>query len=455
MKLSFLYQTFDSVLKEKDREVRSVVIDSRIVQPGDIFFAIEGPNFDGHDFAQAALQQGALAAVVSRTSLKGPRFIQVKDTVEALGYLAKQWRARIDPHVLAITGSSGKTTVKELTAAILRHVYGPGKVLANLGNLNNHLGLPLTLLRLREAHQWAVVEMGMNHPGEIRYLTGLAKPDIALVNNILRVHVGGGFNSLTDIARAKAEIWEGLPQDGIAVIPEDSPSYKYLRIAAEGHLIRTFGTLKSKIYATEVKQKEFGSSCCLHTPKGEIQIALPLPGSYNIHNLLAACALLIDLPGMSLEGIAQGLQQYKNQPGRWCVSNLSNDSVLIDDTYNANPDSMKAVLDVLACNPGKTVFVMGDMAELGEAALKMHEEVGEYAKLRGIDYLLGFGELTQRAVCAFGEKGIHFKDIEQLILKLYQLMADPCSVLVKGSRFMRMERICQTIRTEFTKNNRE
>ncbi|MCV2503082.1 MAG: UDP-N-acetylmuramoyl-tripeptide--D-alanyl-D-alanine ligase [Neisseriaceae bacterium] len=446
MKLSFIYNTFNQFNKFPDEEVGNIVINSRIAQKGDVFFAIKGENFDGHQFIKDVLDKGVLAVVASDSTIQNDKIILVDDTVKALGLLAQKWREKINPHVLGITGSSGKTTVKELTATILQSIYGQDKVLSTQGNLNNHLGVPLTLLKLSESHHFAVIEMGMNHFGELSYLTQIAKPNVALINNVLRAHIGCGFESVEDIALAKSEILEGLDDSGIAVLPKDSPQFELLLQKAGQHLIRTFGLESADIYATDIKTEALFSECIVHTPIGVAKIHIPLPGLHNVNNVLAVFALLIDIPDIQLKEIAKSLNNYQSKPGRFFISHLNNGSSLIDDSYNANPDSMKAALSVLANMPNQKIFVMGDMAELGDNTQAMHQEIGKYAKQIGIDYLLAIGDMSRLAADSFGNHAEHYENKHDLLLRLKELLHDNSSILVKGSRFMKMEEISQEIK---------
>ncbi|QRN40978.1 MAG: UDP-N-acetylmuramoyl-tripeptide--D-alanyl-D-alanine ligase [Neisseriaceae bacterium] len=446
MKLSFIYNTFNQFNRFPDVEVRNIVTDSRIAQQGDVFFAIKGVNFDGHQFIDDVLSKGVLAVIASDSTVKNDKIILVDDTVKSLGLLASKWRQEINPYVLGITGSSGKTTVKELTATILKSIYGQDNVLWTQGNLNNHLGVPLTLLKLSAAHRFAVIEMGMNHFGELSYLTQIVKPNIVLINNILRAHIGCGFKNLEGIALAKSEVLQELDDAGTAVLPKDSPQFEFLLQQAAGHLVRTFGLESGDIYTTNIKTEAFFSECTVHTPIGIEKIHIPLPGVHNISNVLAALALVTGIPDIQLIDIINSLSLYQSKPGRLFISRLNNGSDLIDDSYNANPDSMKVALSVLANMPNQKIFVMGDMGELGANAQVIHQEIGQYAKQIGVDYLLAIGNMSLFAVDGFGHCAEHYQNKHDLLVRLEKLLCENSSILVKGSRFMRMEEISQSIR---------
>jgi UDP-N-acetylmuramoyl-tripeptide--D-alanyl-D-alanine ligase len=365
--------------------------------------------------------------------------ITVADTRLALGALASGYRAGFSLPLVGITGSNGKTTVKEMLSAILRAHAGADAVLATAGNFNNDIGLPLTLLRLNDAQRYAVIEMGMNHPGEMRYLTGLARPDVALVNNALRAHLGG-FASLSEIARAKAEIFEGLSAQGTAVINGDDAHAELFRAAAAPRRVLSFGLKSGDVHAASYNLGVDGSTVCMRTPGADINLRLPAPGEHNVRNALAAAtvALALDVPAAA---IARGLMDYSGVKGRLQKCSAANGATLLDDSYNANPDSMKAGLEVLARMRAPRWFVMGDIGELGETAPELHAEVGAAARELGIEMLLTLGPLSRNAAAAFGPRAQSFEQIEPMLAYLDQTLPATASVLVKGSRFMRMERV--------------
>lgn len=428
------------VLIGKDAWVMRVVTDSRNIRPGDLFIALRGQRFDAHDFVTAALRQGAVGAMVDASYVgQISASIQVDDTRLALGRLAHGWRCRFSLPLVGITGSNGKTTVKEMLVSILQRVGKADEVLATRGNLNNEIGLPLTLLELRETHRYAVVEMGMNHPGEIDYLTRIARPHVALVNNALRAHLGN-FTSTVDIAHAKAEIFNGLNRAGFAVINQDDAHLNVFTKATMGHSLLRFGLSSGDIYARDLALLPDSSRFTVITPQSALKVALSVPGKHNVYNALAtiALALALDIPN---DLIVAGLAAYQGMKGRLMRCRAVNGATIIDDTYNANPDSMKAGLDVLANAPSPRVFIMGDIGELGRFAPDLHAEVGAYAREKGIDTLLTLGHQSYYAATSFGEEATHFDSLEALLAWLACQLSPSATVLIKGSRFMRMERI--------------
>ena len=437
--LSFVADAFKATLPCADFVVGKITTDSRTAQKNDVFFALLGDNFDGHDFVDEVLSRGAVC-VVSRADCVGKSgCLKVADTLAALGKLAHAWRNK-NPQVsvLAITGSSGKTTVKEMTAAILRRKFGENAVLATQGNLNNHIGLPLTLLNLRKNHQYAVLEMGMNHFGELDYLTHIAKPNIALINNALNAHIGNDFNGVTDIAKAKSEIYAGL-NNGMAIYPFDDANKSIFQAACGANPQRTFGIKNGDIFADNVQLHPTKSEFSLNIKGQQVSVQLPAAGLHNVLNATAAAALCADF--VSPDEMAQGLADYQPVGSRLRMINKDFGIRIIDDTYNANPDSMKAAIDVLAAFPTPRIFVMGDMGELGTQATDFHAEIGKYAKNKGIEYALFTGELSQNAADAFGENGKWFDNKNALTEYLKSLITPQTTVLMKGSRFMKMEEV--------------
>lgn len=437
-----------------DLEFCCVGTDSRAIKKGQLFVALKGENFDGHEYALQSLEQGASAVLVAQASNASPAVV-VKDTRLALGELAAHWRAKFDMPVVAITGSNGKTTVKEMLAAILKVAAGEDEgVLATQGNLNNDIGLPLTMLNLGEQHRYAVLEMGMNHTGELSYLTHLAKPNVALVNNAGTAHIGE-LGSVEAIAKAKGEIFEGLAEDGMAIINADDVFADLWKKLAEEYKQMTFGlNAKADVTAKYVLQAS-SSEVELLTPVGSVEFSLPAPGLHNVRNALAAASAALAL-NVTLDDIAKGLSSFAGVKGRLQAKQGFAGAKLIDDTYNANPMSMKAAIDVLKASAGQRIFVMGDMGELGADAPKMHAEIGTYAKDAGIEKLFAFGTLTKNAVSAFGMNATHFDTVETLADALKQNMGAEVTVLVKGSRSMKMERVVDAVQlVQTNKNNGE
>jgi UDP-N-acetylmuramoyl-tripeptide--D-alanyl-D-alanine ligase len=418
-----------------DAAITAVSTDTRKLPAGCLFVALKGPRFDGHRFAAKALEQGAAAVMIEAgAELSVSPALVVDDTLQALGRLAAWHRSRMPAKLAAITGSNGKTTVKEMLAAILVAEVGADAVLATVGNLNNDIGMPLTLLQLTPAHRYAAIEMGMNHPGEIAYLTQLARPDVALVNNALRAHLEG-LCSVEAVARAKGEIYAGLKDDGIALINADDPHADLWHGLAGQHAVMSFGFAEN----ADVRIVQGG----LATPVGQIALNLQVPGEHNLRNAAAAASLALVLH-VSSASIAKGLADYVGVKGRLQAHACILGASLIDDTYNANPDSVLAAVQVLAARPGKRILVLGDMGELGPDAAYLHREVGERARAAGIDRLLCLGEMSINAVAAFGKNGMHFERIEELLAEIECALAPEVTVLVKGSRFMQMERVVKS-----------
>ena len=412
-----------------------VSTDSRSLKPNELFVALRGERFDGHDFLAAVAQRGAVGAMVDRRCT-GPfplPVVIVEDTRQALGALARAWRRRFSPALVAVTGSNGKTTVKEMLAAILRTHAGERAVLATSGNLNNDIGVPLTVLRLRGEHRWCALELGMNHRGEIAYLAGIAAPTVALVNNAQREHLEF-MNSVEEVAAENGSVYQALAADGVAVVNADDAHAAYFKRRADPHRVLDFG-LDGAAVTGRYELKHLSSEIRIRTPQGETGATLAIPGLHNVRNALAAaaCALAAGVPAGS---IGPGLSAFRPYTGRLQVKQGAGGRTIIDDTYNANPDSVRAAIDVLASCPGPTALVLGDMGEVGSQGPQFHREVGDYARAKGVDRLLALGEATSHAVAAFGPGARHFDALDDLVDAL-----EAKTVLVKGSRFMKMERV--------------
>jgi UDP-N-acetylmuramoyl-tripeptide--D-alanyl-D-alanine ligase len=444
MRLSEAAAMLGAPFSGMDAEMLRVSTDSRTIQPGDLFIALRGEKFDGGSFAVQALKQGAAGVVLEHA--QAPEIkdaIRVDDTRLALGKLAAAWRARFRLPVVAITGSNGKTTVKDMLASILRVETGSdAAVLSTEGNLNNDIGLPLMLLRLREMHQYAVFEMGMNHAGEIDYLTRLARPDVAVVNNAMTAHIGF-LGSVEAIARAKGEVFSGLTDAGIAVFNADDPHAWVWRELNTRRSVIEFGIKNPAAVQGQFEPTDFGAALTLTLPNASLDIALHVPGEHNVMNALAAAASAFALD-ISLRSIVAGLSGFTGVKGRLQKKAALHGSTFIDDTYNANPDSVKAALAVLARQPGKKVLVLGDMGELGSDAAAMHAQAGLAARTAGVSRLLALGDMTKEAVGAFGAGAMHFERIQELLAELENELTADTTVLVKGSRFMQMERVVQS-----------
>lgn len=412
-----------------------VSTDSRSLRDGDLFVALRGERFDGHGFLKAAASAKAAAAMVDskyRGEYPVPALV-VEDTKRSLGDLARYWRARFAPALIAITGSNGKTTVKEMLAAILRRHAGDEAVLATRGNLNNEIGLPLTLLGLRHAQRWCAIELGMNHKGEIAYLAGIARPTVALVNNAQREHLEF-MRSVEEVAAENGSVYEALAADGVAVINADDPHAAFFRARAGQRRTVQFG-LEQGMVTGRYQLERLSSGIRLRTPAGEADATLAIPGIHNVRNALAAAACAYAV-GIAPRTIAEGLTQFRPYTGRLQVKKAASGATVIDDSYNANPDSVRAAIDVLATCPPPTALVLGDMGEVGERGSEFHREVGEYARAQGVTQLLGMGEATRETVAAFGQGARHFAGVEELVSQI-----EAKTILVKGSRFMKMERV--------------
>lgn len=445
MMLSEIASALNASIKGADVNITSVGTDSRSIVSEQLFVAIKGQHFDGNDFAPEAIKLGAAAALISDEHSNASPAILVKDTRIALGTLAHYWRNQFTLPVVAVTGSNGKTTVKEMIASILH--LAKGNVLATKGNLNNDIGVPLTLLNLRSEHRCAVIEMGMNHLNEIRYLSNLARPQVAVVNNAGTAHIGE-LGSREAIAQAKGEIFEGLGADGTAVINADDDFVAYWFSLNQGRNIITFGLEKSADVTAEYTSRDTHTHIRLKTPEGAIAFDMKALGKHNVSNALAASAVAVAL-GIPNQLIAEGLAAFNAVQGRLYFYTGHQQATVIDDTYNANPDSMKAAIDVLVTQGNaaakKLIFVMGDMAELGHQSSAMHVEVGQYAKAKNLTHLFSFGDMSQQASTVFGRGGQHFTSLDALVAAIKaEMQVDTC-VLVKGSRSMKMERIVNAI----------
>lgn len=445
MMLSEIAKALNAQMIGEDVKVESVGTDSRHIAKGQLFVAIKGESFDGNKFASEAIAQGAAAALVSEVNGNVSPFILVKNTRLALGELARYWRKKMSLPVVGITGSNGKTTVKGMVTSIL--TVAKGSVLSTKGNLNNVIGMPLSLLNIRATHAYAVIEMGMNHLGEIRYLTNIACPQVALVNNAGVAHIGE-LGSREAIAQAKGEIYEGLADDGIAIINANDRFAQYWKSLNTHRKVITFGLDVEADVSAQYEMQNNHILMHLKTPEGTTQLNLGLLGEHSVSNALAASAVAVAL-GISNDVIVNGLSQFHGVQGRLNLVAGIADSLVINDTYNANPDSMKVAIDVLASKRGSNkttlIFVMGDMAELGVDAESMHAEIGEYAKHKGISYLFSIGKLSQLACVAFGKHGQHFETFASLVDVVKTHMSSEACVLVKGSRFMQMERVVNAI----------
>ncbi len=430
---------------EPSVRVTGVCTDTRSIAPGELFVALRGERFDAHAFIGDAQAAGAAAVLFDRW-VEGirPPAIRVDDTRRALGEIARGWRSRFDVQVVTIAGANGKTTVKQMLAAVLAEAYGEDGRLATQGNFNNDVGVPLTLLRLRASHRAAAIELGTNHPGEIAWLAAVARPDIALVNNAQREHQEF-LDGTEGSARENGASIAALRDRGIAVFPGDDEQAPLWRTLAGPRRRIEFG-LEDALQRFEVAASAHAESAQFEMRVGEARatVRLPVDGLHNVRNALAAAACAHAL-AIDAATIARGLERFVPATGRLVRRRGTGGAALIDDTYNANPDSVRAAIDVLAGCRGLRVLVLGDMGEVGERGPQFHREIGAYARERGVERLLALGAASADAVDAFGAGAAHHADVDSLVASAAALMGDGVTVLVKGSRFMRMERVVDAL----------
>ena len=425
-----------------DQAFDGVSTDTRTLRQGELFIALQGPNFDGCDYVGQARSKGAAGAVVSRLVDEAIAQIAVEDSRRALGELGAAWRRQLSPVVVGVTGSNGKTTLKELTAACLATA---APTLATQGNLNNDIGVPLMLTRIEAQHRFAVIEMGANHAGEIAYLTALARPDIVVITNAGDAHLEG-FGSRDGVARAKGEILCGEARPRVAVLNADDHYFAYWSKLVEDTQLITFGIdAEADVYARNIVAAAGGSCFELHMPGGEIDVTLALSGRHNVRNACAAAAIALAV-GIDIADIRSGLESVTPVAGRLRRVAGIGGVTIYDDSYNANPVSVVAAAEFLAALPGDNLIVLGDMGELGDDAARLHAETGAKLRDAGVSRLLATGELSRNTVEAFGEGASWHRDIDDLTAQLKSELAAGMSVLVKGSRFMQMERIVNALR---------
>jgi UDP-N-acetylmuramoyl-tripeptide--D-alanyl-D-alanine ligase len=428
------YQGDVTLLKKK---IKHISINSYEIHKGDLFIGIKGKTFDGDVFASEALQKGAIAAIVASKQEALKNKIIVKNGREALGKIAQYWKAQSKIPLVAITGSNGKTTTKEMVASIVsRHLKSKKKLFISQGNYNNDIGLPLSLLNIKKTQKCAVVEMGMNHKGEISYLSKIARPDVAVITNIAEAHIEF-FGSKKGIAKAKSEIFQGLKKNGVAIINRDDEFYSLMKNAAQTKNIISFGLDKKADVYLYKKLKKISH---IRTTKGQIDISFKLQGEHNLKNALAAIASSIALK-IPLKTIKKGIEAIKPVQGRLEVKKGLNGVMLIDDTYNANPESMRAAIDVLADQKGNKILVIGDMGELGKKAAQYHASIGTYINKKKILNVVGIGPLTKYTIDKCKGDAKWFSNKKELIRYVKSKIAKDSSVLVKGSRFMKMEEV--------------
>jgi len=440
--LSNAAKTVHGQLHGEDRAFSGISIDSRTLRDGELFFALQGPNFDGCDFVQSARDRGAAAAVVPARIKTELAQIEVADTRRALGEFGTAWRKQQDVTVVGITGSNGKTGTKELVHACLSR---QAPTLATHGNLNNELGVPLMLARITDEHRFAVIEMGANHPGEIAYLTTLAVPEVAVITNAAEAHLEG-FGSVHGVSRAKGEILQGSKRPKTAILNADDAYFDYWTSLVSDVRTISFGLgesadVRASDIASGIRQSRFR----LRFAGQEVEINLPLPGIHNVRNACAAAAVAWSV-GMDAEDIRQALEGVSPIGGRLQPLRGTHGATLFDDSYNANPLSVTAAAEFLSQLSGDSWLVLGDMKELGQDEEKLHRELGEKLCTLGVDRLFALGELTRHAVEGFGEHASWYGNIDALLDDLTRQIGNSVNVLVKGSRSMRMERVVDALR---------
>ncbi|BAW79592.1 UDP-N-acetylmuramoylalanyl-D-glutamyl-2,6-diaminopimelate/D-alanyl-D-alanyl ligase [Candidatus Nitrosoglobus terrae] len=439
MRIGEFAQAVQGRLQGQDAIVHGITTDTRsaIEIAGTLFIALKGKRFDGHAFITQAREQGAAAVLLEQTINDPLPQIEVRNTRIALGQLGSYWRQRFECPVVAVTGSNGKTTVKEMIAAMLNRA---GPTLVTQGNLNNDIGVPLTLLKLDTAHHFAVIEMGANRLGEIGYLSRLACPQVAVITNAGPAHLDG-FRDLSGVAQAKGEIFQGIYPEGVAVLNRDDPNFAYWRSLVSKSSVMDFGlTPSGEITADNVVIGTEGSHFSLITPIGRTDVQLPLLGRHNILNALAATAAAITL-GLNLDQISMALASLVPVSGRLQFRRGINGMRILDDTYNANPASLKAALELLNQFSGERFLVLGDFAELGAESATLHRTMGRQARAAGVSRLYTLGHLSICAAEAFGNRALHFTEQQQLLAALQKEQPADVTLLIKGSRCMHMEQI--------------
>jgi UDP-N-acetylmuramoyl-tripeptide--D-alanyl-D-alanine ligase len=434
-------ENMNGVLHGEDRAFAGISTDTRSIRNGELFFALQGPNFDGHDYVAKAKANGAAAAVVSNISEHDIAQISVDDAKRALGSFGAAWRRGKKARVIGITGSNGKTTLKELVAACLG---SQAPTLATYGNLNNDIGMPLMLARISDEHEYAVLEMGANHAGEIAYLASLASPDVVVITNAGAAHLEG-FGSIEGVAHAKGEILQVEARPSMAILNADDDYFEYWASLVSDVETLSFGFSEAaNIRATDIVTSATGSQFNLHLPDTSVAVFLPLPGAHNVRNACAAAAVATAC-NIGSEIIRSALQSIVPVAGRLQPLAGLNGCTLFDDSYNSNPLSAIAAAEFLASIDGESWLVLGDMKELGADAMELHREVGASARASGVDRLFALGDLSRHCVDEFGDGATWYGDIAALIDDVSQPDSS-INILVKGSRSMRMERVVEALR---------
>ena len=441
LKVSKLIEVIDGKIKQKeleeDEEVFGFSIDSRTLLKNEIFIAIQGENFDGSNYIDVAIKKGSSWIITSSKNHKSNRCIYVKNTKETLCKIASYLVGEVSPKIIAITGSNGKTTTKEMVANILYQHYPKNEILVTKGNLNNDIGLPLTLFNLKKNHTIVVLEMGMNHQDEITKLCKIAPPDIAVITNIGEAHLEN-FSSKNGIAKAKKEILLGAKKNGIAILPRDDVYFNYLKSDCLYLRCISFGINKNSNIRLDLSSK------VLTVDEEKINIESSLLGKENLMNMAAAVSVAnaLELP---TETIIKGMKTIDSIEGRLEVKITASNIKIIDDTYNSNPSSMMMAIDVLDQFKQKKILIVGDMAELGPLSKKYHTDIGHYILEKNIDLVMGIGNMTKYLIDVLGTKGLWYPSKEDLLNETNKILKKDTVVLVKGSRFMRMEEIVDGI----------
>jgi UDP-N-acetylmuramoyl-tripeptide--D-alanyl-D-alanine ligase len=449
--LADLAPWISNALVSGEADFEGVSTDSRGVLPGNLFVALRGERFDANDFIAEVHTRGAAAVIVERLPTEVIPAIVVPDTRVALGEIARFWRGRYTMPLIGVTGSNGKTTVKEMIAAILTAAFGAESMLATRGNFNNEIGVPLTILRLYDECRAAVVELGMNHPGEIARLAALARPTVGLVNNAQREHQEF-MASVEAVAQENGAVIQALAADGIAVFPADDEFTPLWRLFADARMTLTFGFSDDADVRCTYEANGFGNLLQVTAGAQQFEVRLAAAGEHNVRNALAAIACTLAI-GIAPADIKQGLEAFAPVSGRLQRKLATNGAVVIDDTYNANPDSVRAAIDVLELADTPRILVLGDMGEVGNAGPAFHREIGAYAQQTGIEHLFTLGELAAESTKAFGEAAQHFASVDDLLDALKATLTADATVLVKGSRFMKMERVVQNLTQQPTQES--
>lgn len=441
IRLRDIAEQLNAELHGTDALMTGSKIDSRKIEQGDLFIALPGKNTDGHDYIEQARLAGACGALVNRHIPDELPQIVVADVVKAYGQIARFCREKSQARIVAVTGSNGKTTLKEMIASILGQC---GRVLATAGNLNNELGVPLTLTRLNENYDFAVIEMGANHAGEIANLVAMAEPDVAVINNVGAAHLEG-FGSLQGVAEAKGEIFSGLKAEGMGVINMDMPYLDTWKHILGARQYKSFGLQQpADITALDLQLSVTGSHFMVRLDGVCHFISLPLPGIHNVSNALAAIAVCSALD-IAPEAIVKGLAAIKSVPHRLQLRQAVNNSLVLDDTYNANPGSFSQALQTLMQFPGAHWLVLGDFGELGPESATIHQQLGRDARAAGVQKLFTVGQQSQLATVAFGDNAKHFNDKSQLEAELKNTLNKDVACLIKGSRFMKLDLLADAL----------